>query len=341
MNRKLAHICWLPLFLFAAYSLNAHESRPAYLELTQTAEESYNVLWKVPANGPQQRLSLNLKFSAEIKHTSLPTASYQNGAHVERSSIICIGGLDGSEIYIEGLSKTMTDTLARIQRLDGNTQIERLSPESPSLVIEITPSSIGVSKTYTILGVQHIFEGIDHLLFVACLVLIAGLGRKLLITITGFTLAHSVTLALASLDLVKLPIPPVEAVIALSVIFLATEIVRGDKQGLTYCYPVAVSITFGLLHGFGFAAVLNEIGLPQNDLPLALLFFNVGVEIGQLLFIALLLASAKIALGFSNHLISDPSHISLLLQKSQRVGVYVIGTLASYWALERVIGFWV
>ena len=204
----------------------------------------------------------------------------------------------------------------------------------------VTPGSFEVSKTYTYLGLQHIFEGIDHLLFVACLLLVAGIGRKLLITITGFTVAHSVTLALATFDIIRLPIPPVEAVIALSIVFLAVEIANQDKEGLTYRYPVTVSVSFGLLHGFGFAAVLNEIGLPGSDVPLALLFFNVGVELGQLLFICVLLVGFYLVKGSCRLFLGSSENLVSLLTRSERLAAYMIGAVASFWLLQRVSGFW-
>ncbi len=315
----------------------AHEARPAYLGLTQTDQETYDVIWKVPSKGRVQRLALNLRFSSDVRYTTIPITEFIGGAHVERSSVTRPGGLNGSEIFIEGLSRTMTDALVRLERLDGSTQIVRLSPDSPSFTIEATPSSFDVSKTYTLLGVQHILKGIDHLLFVACLLLVAGIRRRLLITITGFTLAHSITLALATLDIVRLPVPPVEAVIALSIVFLATEIARGDRSGLTYRYPVFVSISFGLLHGFGFAAVLNEIGLPRSDVPLALLFFNLGVEIGQIMFLGALIGTFLLLKQASLRLNSSIAGIAF--SKGQTVAAYAIGAIASFWTIERIVGF--
>ncbi|MCZ6675294.1 MAG: HupE/UreJ family protein [Verrucomicrobia bacterium] len=332
--------------LFVFFVLNssldseAHESRPGYLELKQISEEEYAVLWKVPARGWDQRPSLNLRFSHDTRYLSLPTPTFINAAFVERFTIQRPGGLTGSEIYIEGLSRTLTDVLVRLEHLDGITQTIRLSPDNPSFIVESAPGSFEVSQTYTLLGIQHILEGIDHLLFVACLLLVAGMGRRLLITITGFTLAHSITLALATLDVVRVPVPPVEATIALSIVFLATEIARRDKDGLTYRYPVAVSVSFGLLHCFGFAAVLNQIGLPQSDLPLALLFLNVGVEIGQLLFIAALLIVYKLLIQTLMTLTRASIGHVFTLAKLERIAAYVIGTVSSYWMIERIYGFW-
>lgn len=154
-----------------------------------------------------------------------------------------------------------------------------------------TPSRI--AWDYTVLGLQHILAGFDHLLFLLCLLLVAGSWKRVLVTITGFSVAHSLTLVLSALEWVRLPLPPVEAVIALSIIFLATEIIKDNRETLTWRYPVAVSSSFGLLHGFGFAAALADIGLPQTELITGLLFFNVGVEVGQVFF-----ASAVLILFF-------------------------------------------
>jgi hypothetical protein len=195
-----------------------------------------------------------------------------------------------------------------------------------------------------VLGVQHILEGVDHLLFVGCLLLVAGMGRKLVITITGFTLAHSVTLALATLDIVRIPVPPVEAVIALSIVFLAREIARPGRDSLTYRYPVAVSMSFGLLHGFGFAAVLGEIGLPASDVPIALLCFNVGVELGQLLFIGILLLPVLVWRRLRPRPQEEETSPSAKPGRTWRaveiLSAYAIGTVAAWWTLERVWSFW-
>ena len=181
---------------------------------------------------------------------------------------------------------------------------------------------------YTRLGIEHIWTGFDHLLFVLCLIWIAGTWRRILITITGFTLAHSITLALAALEIVRLPVPPIEAVIALSVMFLAVEITRGRRNNLTWNYPVAVSSSFGLLHGLGFAAVLNEIGLPRTELLTGLVCFNIGVEVGQVLF----------ALGvvLVLQLVNQWARFAVVGQTA--VG-YFVGGIATYWFFERTTGF--
>lgn len=331
MRRALA----FALLLFGVCAARADEMRPAYLELRETSADTYDVVFKVPARGSDQRLSLYTRLPDDCKIVTPIETEFTGSAFVERSTIHRDGGLAGAKISIDGLAKSSTDALVRIQGLRGNSQTFRLSPSSPSLIVATAPSGFDVAKTYTVLGIEHILVGLDHLLFVLCLMLVAGIGRKLLITITGFTLAHSATLALSTLGILTIPRPPVEAVIALSIVFLASEIVRGDRSSLTYRYPVSVSMSFGLLHGFGFAAVLGEIGLPPDEIPISLLFFNVGVEIGQLLFIAALLALAGIAIVISRALskcIPSPA-------RWQPVAAYLIGTVATYWTIERIAGF--
>jgi hydrogenase/urease accessory protein HupE len=187
--------------------------------------------------------------------------------------------------------------------------------------------------------VRHILEGYDHLLFLVCLMLIAGTGRRILITITGFTIAHSITLALSALGVVRVPVPPVEAAIALSIVFLAVEIVRGDKNSLAYRYPIAVSSSFGLLHGFGFAAVLGETGLPQTEIPAALLFFNLGVELGQVIFIVGVIAAYQL-IRLAARAVRDRDLSIDALRPLQTPAAYVVGILASFWMIQRVATFW-
>ena len=189
-----------------------------------------------------------------------------------------------------------------------------------------------IAKQYSLFGMSHILEGYDHLLFLACLIFIAGTGRKILITITGFTIAHSITLVLSALNLVTVPIPPVEAAIALSIVFLATEIAKEPRDTLTYKYPVAVSVCFGLLHGLGFASVLKQIGLPQTELTTSLLFFNIGVEIGQVIFVLLIIVLFKLLLAITK--ISKEN-----VFKFEKPAAYIVGSLAALWMFQRIYSF--
>jgi hydrogenase/urease accessory protein HupE len=274
------------LFLLLAVSSAgvAHEVRPAYLRIQQTADQAYDILWRVPARG-EMRLALYVRLPENCTTRGEARSWQQNAAFMERWIADCDGGLVGKKILIEGLSATITDVLSRYERLDGTTQITRLTPADDSFVVTDKESWQEVASTYSLLGVEHILLGIDHLLFVLALLMIVEGWRKLVATVTAFTLAHSITLAAATLGWVDVPPAPVEAVIALSILFVAAEIVhwRQGKPGITRHKPWLVAFTFGLLHGFGFAGALVEIGLPEHAIPLALLFFNVGVEAGQLM----------------------------------------------------------
>jgi hydrogenase/urease accessory protein HupE len=189
-----------------------------------------------------------------------------------------------------------------------------------------------VAWTYLGLGVEHILLGIDHLLFVLALLFLVQGWRRVIITITAFTVAHSITLAAATLGLVHVPQAPVEASIALSIVFVATEIVRSrmGRVSVAERWPWVIAFVFGLLHGFGFAGALREVGMPEDAIPLALLCFNIGVEVGQLLFIAAVMGIVTL---LRRSAITIPAW-------AWRVPVYTIGTLAMYWTIERVAGFW-
>jgi len=314
-----------------AVSADAHEARPGYLQLTLHDEESVSLLLKVPAIG-QARLGLYPNLPANCVAGGEATRYIVDNAYTERASFSCSGGLIGQTVTIDGLSTTLTDVLARVERPDGTTQIARLTPASPSFVVEEVPSSLDIAKTYLVLGVNHILLGIDHLLFVFALLLLVNNTRTLIWTITAFTAAHSLTLAAATLGFVQVPQSPVEAVIALSIVFVASEIVHVSqgRPGLTQRKPWIVAFVFGLLHGFGFAGALNEIGLPEQSIPLALLLFNVGVELGQLGFIGAVLLIYAILRRYT---VSQPHWASLM-------PAYLIGSVAAFWTIERTIGFW-
>lgn len=320
----------LGLLAMAAPAL-AHEARPAYLQLRQTDAETYDVLWKVPGLGEDKRLALDVEFDPETVTTAAPRVSFANNAFVERWSVHRVGGLDGTSIRIAGLQATLTDVLVRLERLDGTVQTIRVMPAAPEFVIEATPGRWDVARTYSWLGVEHILLGVDHLLFVLALVILVSGARRLFWTITAFTAAHSLTLAAATLGWVHVPPPPVEASIALSIVFLASEIVhaRAGRPGLTYRQPWIVAFLFGLLHGLGFAGALSEVGLPANAIPIALLFFNVGVEVGQLLFI-----TAVLAVMASARRLRLPQS-----EWSWKLPVYGIGSVAAYWTIDRIAGF--
>lgn len=323
-----------------AGSAHADEYRPAYLQLTETRPNTFDVLWKVPARG-DLRLRLGVGFTPGVDDLAPPRSSLIPGAYIEEWTFNADGGpvegkLAGHRITIDGLPSLSTEVLVRIAYLDGATETARLTPASPSFAVVGAPERMDVVNTYLVFGVEHILQGFDHLLFVACLVFIAGTWRRILITVTGFTIAHSITLTMAALGLIGLPIPPIEATIALSIVFLAREIAVDRRDTLTWRYPVAVSSTFGLLHGFGFASALSEIGLPQNEIPAALLAFNIGVEIGQIMFVIFLLAVFQLIRTVREKTRLNTGLRRVVLEKSV---AFATGTVAMFWTIQRVSGF--
>lgn len=314
------------------------EYRPAYLELQQVGAETFDVLWKVPARGIDRKLSLYINFPNDIKTIIPVIGSFVRGAYIERSTIRRTGGLAGVQISIQGLEKVSTDVLVRIQRMDGSSETFRLNAASTSFVVKGAAEFLEVLKTYLIFGIEHILTGMDHLLFVACLIFIAGTWRRILVTITGFTVAHSITLTLSALELAQLPVPPIEALIALSIVFLAREIALDKRDTLTWRYPVAISAGFGLLHGFGFASALKDIGLPQTEIPTALLSFNVGVEIGQIAFVAsMLVVFWLISQGMKLLKYESEGWLTAI----QKPVAFAVGGITTFWTIDRISGFWV
>lgn len=322
--------CILLVFLLVPYAF-AHEVRPAYLQLRQTSPDTYEVLWKVPARGDNLRLSLYVEFPAGCTNVTPPRSVFAGGSFTERWTMKCAGGLTGETIHIAGLSATMTDVLVRLERLDGATQVTRLTPSSPSFVIAAAPRPLQVAMTYLKLGIEHILTGIDHLLFVLALLIITRAGWKMVKTVTAFTVSHSVTLTAAALGYVHVPQAPVEVVIALSIVFVAAEILHGlrGREGITARAPWVVAFTFGLLHGLGFAGGLSEAGLPEGHIPLALLFFSLGVETGHFLFIAAVLA-----------VFAAVRRVRLPVPRwAPLVPAYAIGSVAMFWVIQRLSAF--
>ena len=328
----------LMAFLVGAFALvgssHGHALQPAYLELRSIGEELYAVVWKIPATGGQpMAISARLPASCDPRTAAPPV--WDGSAYIARWTTQCTGGLEGGVIRIGGLERTSTDVLVRFDFADGVGQAHRLTPGSPSFTVPTQPSRLEVVRTYSLLGVEHILLGIDHLLFVLALLILVNGVRRLTATVTAFTVAHSLTLAGATLGFVHLPGPPIEAIIALSIVFVASEIMhsRQGRPGLTERYPWVVAFTFGLLHGLGFAGALAEIGLPQRSIPIALLFFNVGVEIGQLVFIASVLAVLGLARWIARRI--DVPHPTWV----RAVPPYAIGSVAAFWVMQRVAAF--
>jgi hypothetical protein len=346
-------VCFCSILFLALFSSSAlaHEVRPAYLELRQTAPDTYDAFWKVPGQGENMRLGLYVELPAGSTNVTRPRATMANNTFTERWTVKRTGGLTGGTIHIAGLAATMTDALVRLERLDGTTQVTRLTPADPSFTVEAAPSGLEVARTFTVLGVEHILTGIDHLLFVLALVIIC-LGNRirgsltrirafhlsldtrhstLLKTVTAFTVSHSLTLTAATLGWVRIPPPPVEAGIALSIVFVALEIIRRQRgvEGITARAPWLVAFTFGLMHGLGFAGGLSEAGLPVGHIPSALLCFSIGVETGHFLFIG-------VVLGF----IALVRRLRIPLPRwAELVPPYAIGAIAMFWVIQRISAF--
>ena len=339
MNRAgTASLIAAAVAMLAAAPAFPHRLSPAFFGLTETAPDLYAVQWKVSISGGLAS-ALEPKVPAGCTLTGdVRTYVVNEDVRFQHGTMSCPGGVGGRELTIDGLELTQTDVLVRVDYLDGTASNQRLTPSAPSARIPARPSALDVIRAYTELGVEHILGGVDHLLFVlALLLLVRGVGR-LVATVTAFTLAHSVTLAAATLGFVHVPIAPVEATIALSILFLASELARqplaasargsGDSRAdLTARFPWLVAFSFGLLHGFGFASALSEVGMPTKAVPLALLFFNVGVEIGQLAFIAAVFAVGWIVVRTA---LTRPSWWP-------RAVAYGIGSTAAFWVVERTL----
>lgn len=310
----------------------AHESRPLYVEIEEQAPGRFSVQWRTPPSVPSGNApEVQLPEHCELVQDTVP----------DRRMYACAEELGGDTLRIRYPAfNPSVSTLVRWTWRSGQTHTFVGSPDQSRLSIPVKESAAGVARQYLRLGVGHILAGYDHLLFLVCLLLIAGTGRRIFWTITGFTLAHSLTLALSALGWVRVPVAPVEASIALSIVFVAWEILRGDRDSLAYRHPIAISSAFGLLHGFGFAAVLSETGLPQTEIPTALLFFNLGVEIGQLLFILGLVLAYQLVKALAPAAGVSVEALKRRLSRLERPLVYAVGSLAAFWMIQRVASFW-
>lgn len=326
----LALLLWLAALAGAA---QAHEVRPAYLEIQERAPGHYSLLWRTPVLSGMP-LPILLKLPEGVREVGEPVVATRPGARVERRVVeTAAGGLAGQRIEFPGLEASITDVLVRVELLDGTRTVTLVRASQPWLEIAAPQGRLAIAGAFVKQGIEHILGGYDHLLFVFALMLIVRGTGRLLWTITAFTIAHSITLALATLGVVRVPGPPVEATIALSILLLAVEIahVRRGQPSLTARWPWLVAFSFGLLHGFGFAGALSAIGLPEGEVPLALFAFNLGVEIGQLMFIAAVLALLALA--------RRAPLPRAWVQHALPVANYLIGTLAAFWFIERIAAF--
>ncbi len=312
--------------LVAAVCANAHghEVRPAYLQIEAVTEDSYEALWKQPTAGGRF-LPLAPVFPAHCTVSSTAIDEVTADALVRRFRLECPGGLVGGTIAVDGLSRTITDVMLHVRHADGATQSTLLKPASPAAVIG--DASPVLSLGYLVFGIEHLLFGFDHILFVLSLLYFLHRVGALVKAVTAFTAAHSITLGLSALDVVGLPQTPVESVIALSILFLAVEKLRGEGDTITARHTWVVAFAFGLLHGFGFAGALSDIGLPKDNLLVALLLFNIGVEVGQLAVVAVALTLVWVLRRCP---FDVPRRVAL-------VPLYCSGCLAAYWFVGRTV----
>jgi hypothetical protein len=306
----------------------AHEARPAYLEITETAPGRFDVMWRTPVLAGM-RLRVALQLPADLKNEKEPAVQELADSLVERRWIRAgEGGLAGKRIEFPGLQASITDVLVRIEMLDGRKWTAVARPSQPWVQIAASQTRLEVVGTYVVEGIRHILFGADHMLFVLGLLLIVRNRWMLVKTVTAFTVAHSITLAVATFGIADVPVAPLNAAIALSILFLGPEIVRTwrGETSFTIRHPWVVAFAFGLLHGFGFASALTGAGLPRAELPLALVSFNVGVEVGQLGFIALFLALER---SFRVLAVRWP-------RWAQALPGYTVGSLGAFWTIQRV-----
>lgn len=318
-------LAWLFLITPVA---SAHEARPAYLELKETAPGQFSVLWRTPVLAGM-RLPVALALPDSAKNLSEPKVQELADSVVERRLINAgANGFSGKRIEFPGLQLTIADVLVRVEMLDGRKWTTIVHPSQPWLEIAASQSSLGVAGTYIAQGIRHILFGADHMLFVLGLLLIVKDRWMLLKTVTAFTVAHSITLAIATLGYAEVPVVPLNTAIALSILFLGPEIVRcwHGETSFTIRRPWVVAFAFGLLHGFGFASALTSAGLPHHELPFALVSFNVGVELGQLGFIALILTLER---SFQVLEVKWPKW-------AQAIPGYTVGSLGAFWTIQRV-----
>ena len=308
----------LSLLSFAAF---ADVFRPAYLELREIGGDQYDVLWKVPAQG-DARLAVTVRLPPDARQISKPQGFFNEGSFIERWRIERPGGLTGATLRVEGIAASVTDVIVRIERQDGTSQVERLLPARPEFTVQAASGVGEVASSYFVLGVGHILGGIDHLLFLLALLALAKGIWPIVRIVTGFTLAHSITLSLAALGIVDVPARIVEPLIAATIIWVALENLLAPAQPR---WRWLIAALFGLVHGLGFASALTELGLPREAMVRALIGFNVGVELGQLAFVAVVMP-AVIWLARPARFPRLPQVLSIL-----------VAAMGAVWLVERLL----
>ena len=326
--KSLRLLLTLAMTLLVTQFAQAHRFAPSLLKVSEIGPDQYHMVWKTPAQGTSNvPLRPEWPSSCEVRNASPP--QLEGTGKVSSWQLHCTDlgedGLVGDTLGISGLGANQASAMVMVALLDGRQYQEVLNAEQPEFVIPAQSSAGEVMSDYSLLGMDHIWSGIDHLLFVFGLLLLVGGGTRLLWTITAFTLGHSITLSLVTLGFFDYPVALVEFTIALSIFVLAVELTRTSRHDILWRNPWWLAGGFGLLHGMGFAGALAETGLPQDNVPLALLFFNVGIEIGQIAFIAVVLALW--------YLLRRP--LAAWQDRLLPVPVYVLGALSAMWCIER------
>lgn len=327
--RRLLGLLLLAVCLSGARAADAHAFAPSLLRVVEGADQGLNVVWKTPTEQGPGNVPLRPEWPEACDPVRESPPQTEGTATVTASRLQCrdLGedGLVGETLGLSGLDANQASALVVVELRDGSTHQQVLNSDQPAWVVPAQASAMGVALDYAALGIEHIWGGIDHLLFVFGLLLLVGGGRRLLWTTTAFTVGHSVTLSLVVLGLIRYPVALVEFTIALSIFVLAVELARGETDNALRRHPWWLAGGFGLLHGMGFAGALAETGLPEGNVPLALLFFNVGIEAGQ---IAFLLA----CLGLWA-LVRRP--VARWRPRLMAVPVYALGALSAMWCIER------
>lgn len=320
----------LIVLLSVSMGVQAHRFAPSLLKLVETSQGSFNVVWKTPSQGTSST-PLRPIWPEDCEVSSANPVQQEGTGSVSSWVINCAGlpegELIGQTLGVSGLGANQASAMIMLNLKDGRNYQQIVNPEKPEFIVPVEPGQGQVMTEYSVLGMEHIWSGIDHLLFVFGLLLLVGGGSRLLWTITAFTVGHSITLSLVTLGYFDYPVALVEFTIALSIFVLALQLARQDKLGLFRRYPWWLAAGFGLLHGMGFAGALAEAGLPQDNLPLALLFFNVGIELGQIAFIL-----AVFGLWYLFRKILAPWE-----EKLMPVPVYILGGLSAMWCIERAM----
>lgn len=327
------------LFLSSMVSIPcvAHPLAPSLLEITET-ESGYDVLWKMPRK-KEAGVNLAPLLPATCSKPIDPKTDATQSAYLINYKVECSESLKGQTVKIQGLQLATTNVVVRYIDVEGYKSHWLLSNENTELMIPLEKSASTIFSDYIVLGIEHLLGGIDHVLFVVALLLLVPMGRTLIIAITAFTLGHSITLALSALDLLAIPQQPIEILIAITIMLVASDVITSKSKGQTWLqrYPGMMTCLFGLIHGLGFAGVLGEIGLPPNDKIMALFAFNLGLEVGQLGVVFMWLAAAALISRFFASINRGVGTASpwLAFQRWQQLMAYTIGSVGAYWVFDR------